>query len=199
MWKVPLCTAQPAHESSLATYSLHCLRLATASISTSLTIMWRQCSFLPWLQRSNTRRADSMFPFSSLPFPTWESALVRGSEKAVAGRREALHASGGVDRAYTEGRKLSPRLPVLLQNHKDMPKILQPLFWHYYLSFHFPASKSCDLVTVPLLKDEQTVIPSQISSHLAMTFLKSLIINSFYNGHQYKSHLKRSLPVSSFD
>lgn len=79
MWKVPLCTAQPAHESSLATYSLHGLRLATASISTSLTIMWRQCSFLPWLQRSNTRRADSMFSFSSLPFPTWESALVWGS------------------------------------------------------------------------------------------------------------------------
>lgn len=132
-------------QSSLAIYTLRGLRLATASISSFLAITWRQWSFLPWLQRSNTRLSWLYVSFLFSSFSHLRICTGLGVRKfiptigkAVAGRREAVHASGWVDHAYTDGRKLSPRLPVLLQNHKDMPKILQPFFWHYYLSFHFP-------------------------------------------------------------
>lgn len=69
MQKAPPWTSQPVHRSSLATYSLCGLGLATSLIFSFLIIKWRQYSFLGGfkVQRGGWFASASTFP--SLPEP----------------------------------------------------------------------------------------------------------------------------------
>lgn len=100
-------------QSSLAFHSLCGLRLATASISSFLAITWRQCSFLPWLQRSKQGQL-TLYLFSLLYLSPLENLYWFGAQEiyphnreSMAGRREAMRASGWVNRPYTERRILA--------------------------------------------------------------------------------------------
>lgn len=189
--------SQPVHESSL--YTTHSL------IFSFLIIKWRQYSFLGGFedQRGDELTLHLLSLLFLTPLENLYWSLVPGNQSS---KQEKIWPAKRLSVCYRpSGQWLHRRNRLTLDtpNSKnlslcskttDMPQT--PHCCSDICISHFfppPPSKFCGLVILPLIKDEQIFIPLQISFHLAMTFFKFLIINSFYNGYQYKSHLKNSL------